>query len=849
MTSVLIIEDTPGVAGAIGTILQGGGYDVTFVASAAAARDQFRTTAPDLVLLNTAAPHEALAALCAALAAEAAATATTAPAGRPEETGDGEREQLRADALRHAREVEILLDITSALNASVSDGEMVRAVAERASALCDADMAAVALFQGEEAIWFHRNSGGTWVERRVRPDRSVSIMARVVETRAPYRSDDLASDPYTNHAIDARFSLVNQLSVPVLAADGTAMGVLTLYNKADGIPFTEHDQDLLQAVAVQTGVALERARTRTAMTESTEALARSEARFRALVQNSSDLTVVLDADGTITYVSPSVQTVLGYTAAEMEGTNAFTWIHPEDQRESLYRLHARINLPDRIAAPQIFRVRHRERGWCWLEGMGVNLLQDASVGGIVINVRDVTERKALEEELLRQAFTDSLTDLPNRPLFVDRLNHAAVRSDRTGGAVGVLLVDIDGFKVVNDSLGHSAGDRVLTAVAKRLRGCLRPDDTLARFGGDEFAVLIEDLDSLDTATALAQKMMAALHRPFQAGGREVIVSASAGITVSAGTRARAADLLREADIALHHAKSSNRAGWIVFNTAVHARSLERMDLETEMPGLVERGELVLHYQPEVDLGSGVIVGAEALVRWQHPHRGLISPAAFIPIAEQTGSILAIGHWVLQEACRRARDWRPVQPDAEPLVVSVNLSARQLQQPDLVEQVVAVLRDSGLPPGRLRLEVTESAAMQDIEAAVRTLTALKALGVQLAIDDFGTGYSSLSYLRRLPVDTLKIDRSFLVELESDAQAVAIVRSVTALAHEMGMEVTAEGIETKEQLASAVLLMCDRGQGYYFAPPVTDHALEQLLHAQTAGAGMARWEGPAGTSPLT
>jgi len=434
------------------------------------------------------------------------------------------------------------------------------------------------------------------------------------------------------------------------------------------------------------------------------------------------------------------------------------------------------------------------------------------------------ERKLFQEQLWHQTFHDPLTGLPNRALLHDRLEHALARADRAFRPVGILILDVDNFKVVNDSLGHQHGDHLLREVAERLRGCLRASDTAARLGGDEFTVLVEDVSGLDEVTAIAQRITEALATPITLEDRTVVVGASIGIALSTPRATNAEGLLRNADLAMYRAKSRGKARWHVYDASLETQAIERLDLEMDLRRAIERNELDVHYQPIVRLGDEHVVEVEALARWEHPVRGRIGPDVFIPVAEETGLIVPLGQWVLEQACAQVRRWHAVSPA---LVMSVNLSARQFQHPGLVDDIKRATTASGLDPRFLKLEITESVLMQDVDKTVETLRALKALGIQLAIDDFGTGYSSLSYLKRLPVDTLKIDRSFVSGLGQDAQDSAIVTSVVSLAKTLNLSITGEGIETTAQHARLTELGCDQGQGYLFARPAPAEEIDALL----------------------
>jgi diguanylate cyclase (GGDEF)-like protein len=431
---------------------------------------------------------------------------------------------------------------------------------------------------------------------------------------------------------------------------------------------------------------------------------------------------------------------------------------------------------------------------------------------------------------IRHAFNDSLTGLPNRALLLDRLEVALARAEREDQPVSVLFLDLDGFKVVNDSLGHVAGDRLLIDVARRLSGCLRRGDTAARIGGDEFAILLADIGNPDRAPRVAERVIAALGEPFTVLGREVFVSASIGI---AHGQNDAQNLLRNADVAMYRAKRSGEAGaYATFEPSMHAAVVERLEIEADLRRAIERNELVLHYQPIVELVSGRVVGLEALLRWTHPRRGLVMPFEFIPLAEETGLIVDLGRWVLHEACRQAARWRNDPQTGRPWV-SVNLSGLQLLDGSLDAEVAAALADSGLDAAGLTLEITETVLVQDVAAAVDRLEILRALGVSIAIDDFGTGYSSLRYIRRFPADVLKIAKPFVDGLHDESDA-ALVRTIIALADSLGLRTVAEGVEDREQLARLCDLGCALGQGYLFARPLAPEDVTDLLHGAVAHA---------------
>jgi diguanylate cyclase (GGDEF)-like protein/PAS domain S-box-containing protein len=548
-----------------------------------------------------------------------------------------------------------------------------------------------------------------------------------------------------------------------------------------------------------------------------------ESRLQRLVQNATDMIAICAADSTIRYLTPSVQRVLGWRPDELVGSRLAELAHPDDHT-------ALLSLLDGANCDGTTFVEcrmHRKDGTLIIAEMVSAAVEEGDVQGYVLTTRDVTGRKALEDQLTHQAFHDSLTGLANRALFLDRLRQAMQRRGRADAPVVVLLLDLDDFKDINDSLGHGTGDELLCGVAERLREFARQYDTVARLGGDEFAVLVDDLTDAAQAAGLAERLLHALHSPITLQGQQFSAQASIGIVLTDPDRAEnAEDILRNADVAMYLAKQQGRSGYAFFAPSMHDNLLRRLALTADLRAGLDRGEITVQYQPIVELRTGRIVGVEALARWRHPQRGPIGPDEFIPLAEQTGLIQPLGRYVLEQSCAEAARWRSQYPAAS-LTINVNLSVRQVQHPGIVAEVAETLATTGLPPAALILEITESVLSEDHELLAERLWALKRLGIRLAVDDFGTGYSSLSRLRLFPIDSLKIPKPFIDGILQGPEESALARAIIDLSATLGLYVVAEGIEHHGQWDELTRLNCQLGQGYYFARPTTSAELGVLL----------------------
>jgi diguanylate cyclase (GGDEF)-like protein/PAS domain S-box-containing protein len=572
------------------------------------------------------------------------------------------------------------------------------------------------------------------------------------------------------------------------------------------------------------------------------ALRQSEQRFRAIFENVAIGIGLTDSEGQHIEVNPAWQKILGYSNEELRQMSFTEFTYPDD-------VAADVELYKELLAGRRDHYQMEKRYICksgqlaWGR-LTVSLIRDRSneTQLAIATIENITERKRVEDKLQHNALHDVLTNLPNRALFVQRLEAALELTQRSakgsslaslsqaqrqaGYLFAVLFLDLDRFKNINDSLGHLVGDRLLIAIAQKLTASLRPGDTVARLGGDEFAILLEDIKSVSDATWIAERIQKQLSSPLNLDGHEVFTTVSIGIALSTHGYGNAEEILRDADTAMYRAKGLGKARYEIFNKAMHERVFTVLQLENDLRRALDYQEFQLHYQPIVSLETGRITGFEALVRWQHPQRGMISPAEFIPVAEETGLILPLGDWVLRTACRQMHQWQRQSP-AMPLTINVNISSRQFLQPTLVEQIDQILQETELEPHNLKLELTESGLMDNAESAATMLYKLQAMNIQLCIDDFGTGYSSLSYLHQFPINILKIDRSFINRIGVAGENAEIVRTIVTLANNLNMDVVAEGVETTAQVIHLKALGCKYAQGYFFSQPLDEQVAEALV----------------------
>ena len=628
---------------------------------------------------------------------------------------------------------------------------------------------------------------------------------------------DSDAGPATGSPFESGEVLVTRISVA-----GGPRGVIVVESPG---PLGEELPAAIRALATQVALAI----SRTDLQH--DAFERESARrFQALIQSSTDVICIVSTGGIVSYQSSSIMEIFGYEAEVMIGVHVGSLVHREDESRLTREFREVVADPGSSRVCEC-RLRHSDGSWRNTETRITNMLDVPAVNGIVLNTRDVTDRRNLEVELRHQAFHDALTGLANRTLFVNRVEHALTSAKRDGSTIAVLYCDMNGFKRLNDSLGYTAGDMALVMTAERLGSCVRGQDTVARLGGDEFGVLLDRLNSPSDATMAMERIMTTLRQPLSLPGAEVQIEPNIGIAVAVGGDVEVETLLQNAAVAMHQARQYE-GGYALFDPEMHASAIRRIEVETQLRTAIAEQQFMLYYQPTIDLQTGRLTGVEALIRWQHPTRGIVSPMEFIPLAEENGLIVPMGKWAIQEACRQVRVWQKENPADEPMALNVNLSARQLRHPNIVRDIADALDDSGLLPSSLILEITESVLMVDTASTLNRLFQLKSLGVRLAIDDFGTGYSSFAYLRRFPIDILKIDKSFVDGVATEPTSGALVDAMIRIGKTLRMETVAEGVELIEQADRLRALQCDIGQGYLFSRPLPSEALSNLLRERAA-----------------
>ncbi len=738
-----------------------------------------------------------------------------------------EKEQLTFQLKEQIAMQTVLTRVGRSVTSSLELDEVLRRVVEAGVFLTRAEEGFLALIEPDSDQLYLR------AVKNIDEDQSKtiriavhdSLVGKVFNTGKPIR---VKSNPVNNNLIKVSTGYLVQsvLHVPI-SLKGKPLGVLSVVNHISDIAFREKDETLLLSLADYAAIALENAQLYeqaqqeiNVRREIEGALRESEERYALAVRGANDGIWDWDLLSNHVYYSPRWREMLGYQDREI-GSTLEEWlnrVHPEDIERLRLILKAHVEgTTDQLETE--YRVLHKDGSYRWMLCRGLTVRgNEGTANRMAGSQTDVTDRKYAEEKLLHDAFYDLLTGLPNRALFKDHLSLAVERGKRKVDYMyAVLFLDLDRFKDVNDSLGHSVGDDLLVSVAKKLEQRMRTTDTIARFGGDEFVILLEDLQDVDNASQVAEWILSELSEPFIFNNREVYINASIGIVINSIAYLRADEVLRDADIAMYSAKARGKGRYVIFDPAMREDILNRTELEHDLRKAIDQDQLRVHYQSIVSLKTQQVVGVEALVRWEHPRRGLVPPGDFIPLAEETDLIVSIDRWVMREACRQLSQWKEKIPQAKELTVSVNLSTKHVSKEDLVEYVESVLEETGLQPSDLKLEITERAILEKSEITDAVFDRLRENGIQLQIDDFGTGYSALSYLSNFPINALKIDRSFIRTMVEDDNNSKIVQAILMLSQRLNVGVIAEGVETQTLFDHLNELGCEYGQGYFISKP--------------------------------
>jgi diguanylate cyclase (GGDEF)-like protein/PAS domain S-box-containing protein len=744
----------------------------------------------------------------------------------------------------------ILQEVGRSVTSTLDIDEVLRRIVEAGVYLTRAEEGFLALLDQESGRLYLRAAKNIADDqiKTMRLPVSDSLLGTVIETGRPYRSLSVQDNPKI--PVSTGFLVHSLLHVPLISK-GIPLGVLSVDNRSSKRVFTESDESKLLSLADYATVAIENANFVQVVQYEIEerrrveqALRESEERYELAVRGANDGLWDWDLKTDYIYFSPRWKEMLGYKGDEISNDpdEWFSRIHPEDVERTRLEIANHIN----DVIPHFeneHRMLHKDGSYRWMLSRGIAVKED---GGYVVRMAgsqaDIHARKQAEDKLLYDAFYDSLTNLPNRALFMDRLQYAVKRAKRRQEyTFSVLFLDLDRFKDVNDSLGHLSGDELLVIIAEKLKSGRRSTDTVARHGGDEFVILLEDINDASDASQVANQIINEMARPIIFNNQKVFITTSIGIVLSSTGYDSPEDVLRDADIAMYSAKANGRNRFEIFDPAMRERIMRRLALETELRHALENQELRVHYQPIVSLDDGHLVGFEALVRWQHPVHGLLSPNEFIPLAEETGMVILIDHWVLHQTCTQMRAWQEQVEIEPPLSLSVNISPKHFIQPDLVCEVAQILEETGLDPQRLKLEITENTLISNIESTNEVFAELQALGVQIQIDDFGVGYSSLSYLSNFPIDALKIDQSFIGTMMEDDNRMNIVQAIVQLTHRLGMGVIAEGVETESQLAHLLKIGCKYGQGYLVSLPLDTETIKPILEEiYSSGENLPLWK---------